>query len=180
MLAEIALVEKNAQLLYTEAEVDASIDNMALKINATLKTHNPIVLCVMNGGIVTTGKLLPKLNFPLTLDAINVSRYGNNTHGSQLNWLQKPITLLADRSVLIIDDILDQGITLDTIYRYCREQGARHIFSAVLIDKKINTIKPIQADFIGLSVDNYYLYGSGMDYKGYLRNAAGIYACTNL
>lgn len=180
MLAEIARVEKNAQLLYTEAEVDDSINKMATKINSTLETHNPVILCVMNGGIVTTGKLLPKLNFPLTLDAINVSRYGNNTRGSQVNWLQKPTTSLADRTVLIVDDILDEGITLEAIYHYCREQGARCIFSAVLIDKKINQTKPIQADFIGLSVDNYYLYGSGMDYKGYLRNAAGIYACKNL
>ncbi len=177
MLNEIEQVQKNAQLLYSEGEVEAAIDVMAEKINASLAQQNPIVLCVMNGGIVTAGKLMTKLNFPLTLDAINVSRYGNETSGSHINWLQKPACALKNRVVLIIDDILDQGLTLEAIYQYCQEQGAKQIYSAVLVDKKINKPKPVQADFIGLSVADHYLYGYGMDYKGYLRNAAGIYAC---
>ena len=120
---------------------------------------------------------MTKLNFPLTLDAINVSRYGNETSGSKINWLQKPASSLKDRVVLIIDDILDEGLTLEAIYQYCQQQGAAHIYSAVLIDKQINKPKPAQADFVGLEVADHYLYGYGMDYKGYLRNAAGIYAC---
>ncbi len=180
MLREIEQIQKNARLLHTEAEVEAAIDVMAEKINATLATHNPIILCVMNGGIVIAGKLMTKLNFPLTLDAINVSRYGNETSGNKINWLQKPINSMKDRSVLIVDDILDQGLTLEVIYQYCQDQGARSVFSAVLVDKQLNIPKPIQADFIGLSVADHYLYGYGMDYKGYLRNAAGIYACTGV
>lgn len=177
MLREIEQVQKNAQLLHTEAEVEAAIDVMAEKINATLATQCPIILCVVNGGIVTAGKLITKLTFPLTLDTINVSRYGNQTSGSKINWLQKPASSLKDRAVLVIDDILDQGLTLEAIYQYCQEQGASHVYSAVLIDKQLSTIKPVQADFIGLSVADHYLYGYGMDYKGYLRNAPGIYAC---
>jgi len=177
MLREIEQIQKNAQLLHTEAEVEAAIDSMAEKINAALATHNPIVLCVMNGGIVTAGKLITKLNFPLTLDAINVSRYGNQVSGSKINWLQKPVSSLKDRTVLLIDDILDQGLTLEAIYQYCLEQGANHVYSAVLVDKQLTKTKPVQADFIGLSIADHYLYGYGMDYKGYLRNAPGIYAC---
>lgn len=177
MLKEIEQIQKNASQLHTEAEVEAALDAMAEEINATLATQNPIVLCVMNGGIVTAGKLLTKLTFPLTLDAINASRYGNQTSGSEINWIHKPASSLKNRVVLIIDDILDQGLTLEAIYQYCQEQGASHVYSAVLVDKQLTTNKPVQADFIGLSVANHYLYGSGMDYKGYLRNAAGIYAC---
>ncbi len=177
MLNEIEQVQKNAQLLHSEAEVEAAIGVMAEKINASLASLNPIILCVMNGGIVTAGKLMTKLNFPLTLDAINVSRYGNETSGSTINWLQKPGSDLKNRTILIIDDILDEGLTLEAIYQYCQEQGANQVYSAVLIDKQINKAKPVQADFIGLSVADHYLYGYGMDYKGYLRNAAGIYAC---
>ncbi|MBE0472226.1 MAG: hypoxanthine-guanine phosphoribosyltransferase [Methyloprofundus sp.] len=178
MLNEIEQVQKNAQLLHSEAAVEAAITVMAGKINAALTALNPIVLCVMNGGIVTAGKLMTQLNFPLTLDAINVTRYGNKTSGSSMNWLQKPASELNNRTILIIDDILDEGLTLEAIYHYCQEQGAKQIFSAVLIDKQINKAKPVQADFIGLSVTDHYIYGYGMDYKGYLRNTAGIYACT--
>ncbi len=177
MLKEIQKIQKNAQLVHTEAEVEAAIDCMAEQINAVMAERNPIVLCVMNGGIVTAGKLLTKLTFPLTLDAINVSRYGKQVTGSNINWRQKPASSLKDKVVLIIDDILDQGLTLEAIYKFCQEQGASHIYSAVLVDKKLNSPKPVKADFIGLSVADHYLYGYGMDYKGYLRNAPGIYAC---
>lgn len=180
MLNEIMQVQKTARLLHPFNEVESAIDAMAEKINSCLADTNPVILCVMNGGIIITGKLITRLTFPLTLDAINVSRYGRQTTGSDLNWLHKPVSSLQDRTVLIVDDILDEGITLNAIYQYCQEQGANQIFSAVLVEKQLNKIKPIQADFIGLSVANHYLYGYGMDYKGYLRNAAGIYACTEL
>jgi hypoxanthine phosphoribosyltransferase len=134
----------------------------------------------MNGGVVLTGKLLTRLNFPLTLDAINASRYRNQTRGGEINWIQKPRTDLKNRTVLIVDDILDEGITLRAIYEYCREQGASSIYSAVLINKNLNHTKPIRADFVGLEAENRYIFGYGMDYKGYLRNAAGIYACKEL
>jgi hypoxanthine phosphoribosyltransferase len=66
---------------------------------------------------------------------------------------------------------------LAAIKAYCLEHGATTVFTAVLVDKRLDHDKPIQADFVGLSVDNFYLFGYGMDYKGYLRNAAGIFAC---
>ncbi len=177
MLTEIKQVQQNAQLLHTEAEVEQAINVMAKAINQELKASNPILLCVMNGGLVVAGKLLTQLDFPLTVDAVNASRYGNQTNGSEIHWKQKPATDLKGRVVLIVDDILDEGITLEAIQQYCQEQGAAKIYSAVLINKKINKAKPASAEFIGLEVEDHYLYGYGMDYKGYLRNAAGIYAC---
>jgi hypoxanthine phosphoribosyltransferase len=177
MLNEIKQVQENAQLLHTEAEVEQAINKIAAAINQELKDSNPVLLCVMNGGLVVAGKLLTQLNFPLTIDAVNASRYGNQTNGSEIHWKQKPVTDLKGRVVLLVDDILDEGITLDAIQQYCQEQGASKVYSAVLIDKKINKAKPISANFVGLEVEDYYLYGYGMDYKGYLRNAAGIYAC---
>ena len=180
MLSEIKQVQKNARLLFSVNEVENAIDLMAEDINARLANANPVLLCVMNGGIVVTGKLMTRLNFPLTIDAINVSRYGQQTSGSNLNWIQRPTGSLQNRSILIIDDILDEGITLQAIYQYCQEQGASQIYSAVLVEKQLAKVKPIQADFIGLSVANHYIYGYGMDYKGYLRNAAGIYACAEI
>jgi len=177
MLKEVQQVQENADLLHDEQTVEAALDKMAADINSKLADAEPLVLCVMNGGIVTAGKLLTRLTIPLTIDAINASRYRNQTFGSGIEWILKPRAILQDRTILIIDDILDEGITLAAIYDYCIEQGARAVYSAVLIDKKIGRDKPIQADFVGLETENRYLFGYGMDYKGYCRNAAGIYAC---
>jgi hypoxanthine phosphoribosyltransferase len=177
MLNEISQVEKTADLLHSDQEVEAAIDKMAEQINTLLGDRNPVILCAMNGGIVIAGKLLTRLQFPLNIDAINASRYRNATSGGAIKWLLKPSTPLQNRTVLIIDDILDEGHTLQALIEYCREQGASSVYSAVLVDKKLNHAKPITADFVGLEVENRYLFGYGMDYKGYLRNAAGIYAC---
>lgn len=177
MLEEIKHVQASADLLHSEQEVEAAIDNMAEQINNALAECNPLLLCVLNGGIPTFGKLLTRLTMPLTIDSINASRYQNQTSGGSIDWLLKPQTPLNGRTVLVVDDILDEGITLQAICDYCHEQGAAAVYSAVLVDKILDHEKPISADFIGLTVENRYLFGYGMDYKGYLRNAPGIYAC---
>lgn len=177
MLNEIKHIQETADLLFSEQKVEAALDKMAEQINTVLANHNPLILCVMNGGIVVAGKLITRLTIPLTIDAINASRYHNETAGGNIEWLLKPKTALKDRNLLIVDDILDEGITLAAIQDYCLKQGAASVYIAVLLDKNLGRIKPISADFIGLEVENRYLFGYGMDYKGYLRNAAGIYAC---
>jgi hypoxanthine phosphoribosyltransferase len=177
MLEEIKHVQATADLLHSEQEVETAIDKMAQQINVALADRNPLLLCVMNGGVVTFGKLLTRLSIPLTIDTINASRYQNLTSGGSIEWLVKPVTSLKGRTVLLVDDILDEGITLQAIYQYCREQGATDVYSAVLVDKILDHQKPVTADFIGLKVENRYVFGYGMDYKGYLRNAPGIYAC---
>jgi hypoxanthine phosphoribosyltransferase len=179
MLEEISQILSSADLLYSDSDVESAVARMALQISEDLRETNPVFLCVMNGGIVISGKLLTRLNFPLTLDAINASRYNNKILGEEIEWIQKPKTSLKDRAVLIVDDILDEGLTLKAIINYCKKQGASSVYTAVLVNKIVDKQKPIVADFVGLEVENHYLFGFGMDYKGYLRNADGIYACNN-
>jgi hypoxanthine phosphoribosyltransferase len=176
MLKEIQQVQATAQLLHSEQQVEAALDDMARQINSLLADKNPLVLCVMNGGVVVAGKLITRLTMPLNIDAINASRYQNKTVGQTIEWILKPSVALKDRTVLIIDDILDEGVTLAAIHDYCLEQGASAVYISVLVNKLLDHKKPITADFVGLHVKNHYLFGYGMDYKGYLRNAAGIYA----
>jgi hypoxanthine phosphoribosyltransferase len=129
------------------------------------------------GAVVAVGRLLPKLSFPLEVDYIHATRYQGAMVGAELEWKQFPSTSLNDRTVIIVDDVLDEGITMKKLTAYCHEQGAKQCFTAVLVDKKINKIKPLTADFVGYQAGNEYLFGLGMDYKGYLRNAEGLYAC---
>ncbi|WP_171697761.1 hypoxanthine-guanine phosphoribosyltransferase [Methylomonas sp. ZR1] len=177
MLEEIGIVKQQALLLHSADEVEAALDSMAAAITDKLQDSNPLVLCVINGGIIATGKLLPRLDFPLNLDSVHASRYRNATSGSDIHWLFKPTTPLAGRTVLVVDDILDEGHTLQAIVEYCQEQGASTVYTAALFDKDLQITKPIKPDFIGLTVANHYLFGYGMDYKGYLRNAPGVFAC---
>jgi len=163
--------------IYSKIEVDAALDKMAVEISYRLSHENPIFLCVVIGGIVPLGNLLPRLDFPLEVDYIHATRYLQKTTGAELVWKVRPESSLKDRVILIVDDILDGGLTLSAIVEYCHAQGARSVLTAVLVDKlnarELGGLR--SADFCGLHADNHYLFGYGMDYKGYLRNAPGIY-----
>ncbi len=178
---EIQRVAAEADCLYTEAEVNAALDRMAAAITERLADRNPLVLSVLNGGIPPTAGLMLRLRFPLEIDSIKAGRYqGETSGGGALRWQHKPDTPLAGRAVLIVDDVLDEGITLAEIRRWCLEKGAQSVHIAVLVDKELGREKPCRADFTGLIAENRYLFGYGMDYKGYLRNWPGIFACAKV
>lgn len=170
-------IYQKAVCLYSLREVEAAVSRMAAEIHAELQDKNPVVLCVMVGGLVPVGNLLPRLEFPLSLDYVHATRYGAETSGGELCWKVKPTIDLKDRTVLIVDDILDEGITLAAIMEYCRLQGAKEVLSAVLVDKqhKRSPNGLQKADFVGLTVDDHYVFGYGMNYQEYLRNAPGIF-----
>ncbi|MFN7096971.1 MAG: hypoxanthine-guanine phosphoribosyltransferase [Gammaproteobacteria bacterium] len=170
-------VFKRATCLYTKEEVEAALDRMANEMNETLADKNPIVLCVMIGGLVPVGNLLPRLDFPMELHYVHATRYNGEIRGGNLHWKASPTFSIQDRAVVVIDDILDGGLTLAAILNYCHEHGAAEVYSAVLVDKHHvrehgGTEK---ADFTGLTVDDHYIFGYGMDYNEYLRNAPGIF-----
>ncbi len=165
-----------AEQLYSRSEVEQTLDRMALEITARLSGTDPIVLCVLNGALIPMGQLLTRLSFPLRQDYIHASRYRGETTGTELEWIGRPSTSLRGETVLVVDDILDEGITLLEIVRACQDAGAESVWTAVLVEKLHDRGNGFKADFVGLEVDDRYVFGFGMDYKGYLRNAAGIYA----
>ena len=178
---EAQQVLAEAEMLYTAADVEKALERMAVEITASLAGKNPLILCMMTGAIVPAGILLPRLDFPLELDYVHVSRYRGDTSGSHIQWLRKPEISLRNRTVLLVDDILDEGITLTATIEECNKLNAAKIHTAVLADKQLNRSRVLkQADFTALTVPDRYVFGYGMDYKGYLRNAPGIYAVKEL
>ncbi|PCJ45077.1 MAG: hypoxanthine-guanine phosphoribosyltransferase [Moraxellaceae bacterium] len=175
---EIDGVWKEADCLWSEQQVERAIDTVAHQVEERLEKSNPIMLSVMKGGLVFTSKLMMRLRFPMELDYIHVTRYGFGLTGNELQWKVTPRESIVDRTVLIVDDILDEGQTLAAIISACEQQGAKEVLSAVLVDKKHDrkADPTFTADFTALSVEDRFVFGYGMDYKGYLRNAAGIYA----
>jgi hypoxanthine phosphoribosyltransferase len=172
----IRQVRAEADCLFTAEQVEAALAEVAQKITDKHRDNNPLVLCVMNGGLIVTGSLLLKLDFPLEQDYLHATRYRGETQGGALNWLAEPTHSLKDRHVLVIDDILDEGYTLAAIAEHCLGAGAKSVETVVLVEKRHDRKHGIQADYIGMQVEDRYLFGYGMDYKGYLRNAAGIFA----
>jgi hypoxanthine phosphoribosyltransferase len=166
----------HSTLVYSATEIEQAVDNLAKQINQQLVSSPIVMLCVMTGGLYFSGLLLSKLRMPISLDYVQVSRYQNNLYGSELNWLKKPDIELTDKIVLLVDDILDEGVTLTHVKRFCLSLGAKDVLSAVLVNKDNGLNKPIKADFTALSVPNVFVFGCGMDAFGWWRNLSEIRA----
>jgi len=173
---DILEVYHQADCLYNDEQVQAVIDRMATEITAKLSERNPLVLCVMTGALIPAGHLLTRLQFPLQLDYIHATRYRGETVGGRLHWIVRPTHSLKGRTVLVVDDIFDEGITLNEIVEYCWAEGADDVQAAVLVNKLHDRKTKMKIDYIGLETVDRYLFGYGMDYHGYLRNMPGIYA----
>jgi hypoxanthine phosphoribosyltransferase len=174
---DIKEVYQRATCLFSREEVELAIDTMAQKIHKTISHENPVLLCVMIGGLVPMGSLLLRLDFPLELHYVHATRYRGEIKGGNLHWKASPSFNIEGRTVLIVDDILDGGLTLAAIVDYCKQQGAKKVLTAVLVDKE-HMREPgglEEADFCGLTVEDRYVFGYGMDYKEYLRNAPGVF-----
>jgi hypoxanthine phosphoribosyltransferase len=178
LLEEVRRVMLEADCLASPAVVDAAYEQLAVDITERLQYANPLIYTVMNGGLVVAGRLIAKLNFPLETAYLHATRYGHALNGTLLDWRVRPTQDIAGRTVLIIDDILDEGHTLKAICENLRDEGAAEVLTAVLVHKAHTrkAIPDMRADFTGLDVEDRFLFGCGMDYKGYWRNAPGIYA----
>jgi len=167
---------RDAQVVCTAQQVNAAVARVAGDINRALSDVNPLVLCVMRGALVFAGQLLPQLDFPLEVDVLDVTRYGEATRGGALTFHTMPAAPVAGRVVLLVDDILDQGITLAAVRDKLLESGALRVMSAIFAVKDTGRKKPIDADFFGVTVPDVYVFGFGMDARGYWRNLPAVYA----
>jgi hypoxanthine phosphoribosyltransferase len=179
-IEEANRVLEGADLVASEGEIKTAIDRMAEEISGRVDTSRPIACCVMNGGLIFAGQLLTKLAFPLEVDYVHATRYGHETTGARLKWLVRPQVDPSGRTVLLLDDILDEGITLAAIADHYRQLGAGEVLTAVLVDKRHTrkVVPGFRADFTGIETDDRFLFGYGMDNQGYWRNAPRIYAVT--
>jgi hypoxanthine phosphoribosyltransferase len=178
VLEKVKAVRAGATLVHSEAHVRAALDHMSDAVTERYLNRHPVLLCVMTGGVMTTTWLAQRLDFLLQIDYIHATRYDGETHGrDEAAWIARPRLPLRGRSVLLVDDIFDEGVTLRHLTDYCRGCGASEVASAVLVRKRHERNRGhIEPDFVGLDVDDRYVFGCGLDYKNYLRNLPAIYA----
>ena len=176
-LEHIRQIMREADCLYTEAQVEEAIAKVGAHITREMADTNPVVFCVMNGGLIFAGKLLTHLQFPLEASYLHATRYRNETTGGDLVWKHKPATSLFGRRVLLVDDILDEGYTLQGVRTWCLEQGATDVRIAAMTVKKHDRALPdVTADYAGIELPDRYVFGFGMDVNETLRCVPAIYA----
>ena len=176
-LEEAIRIRETARQLVSPARVRSALDRIAAAAGEVLAEENPLVLAVMNGGAFTAVELCQRLDFPHELDFVHVTRYEGELVGGELTWRAWPDRDLSGRTILVVDDIVDHGDTLEAICERLRRAGAGRVYVAVLVVKRLDQPRVrLDADFAGLEVEDVYVFGCGMDYKGYWRGLQGVYA----
>lgn len=162
--------------LVSPAQMQQSYDRMAKEISAVLANVCPVVLVVMTGGLIAAGEMLRRFSFPLEIDYVHATRY-RGTQGGEIEWRSLPIRALTGRSVLIIDDLYDEGVTLAAVRDWCQSAGAAHVWVAVAAVKDLPQRAPSALpEFIGVHLPARFVFGEGMDFDGFFRNLPGIHA----
>jgi hypoxanthine phosphoribosyltransferase len=173
-------VRRTARLLHSARDVARALDRMARDLAPRLESTNPVVLAVMHGGVFSALELARRFAFPHELDYVHLTRYRGELRGRDVEWRVRPSAALAGRTVLVVDDILDHGTTLRELSAELERVGVAEQVHAVLVAKNRRDAggRP-RVDAVGVTVDDVYVFGSGMDYRGYWRALAGIYAATD-
>lgn len=171
---------EQSDLIASADEVQAAIGRVAAELEARFAKLYPLVLAVMGGAVVFAGQLLPRLRFPLDFDYIHATRYGDQTRGREVAWHVSPGEQVRGRHVLVVDDILDAGETMAAIRAQLLASDATSFACAVLVDKRVPQPKPLHPDYVGLQIPDRFVFGCGMDAKGYWRNLPEIRAVRSI
>lgn len=167
----------DADCIVSTPQVDAAYDDLAAALAPVVASDDPVFVVLMNGGFIPAAQILGRLDGAFTVDYLHATRYRNTTQGAGLEWRVRPRQHLADRHVILIDDILDEGQTLAAVQQALTQTGAASVRTVVLCDKAHYRRTPeARADWVGFTVPDRYVFGCGMDLYGYYRQLPAIYA----
>lgn len=173
----LAVALPRAERLHDHAALESAIARIGVDITRALDGERAVFLTVMNGGMFFAAPLALAIGCDLEFDYVHATRYGDATVGRDVRWLRHPHVRLAGRTVILADDILDEGYTLGALRDYCIAEGAKRVLIAVLCEKRHDRRVPgLQADFVGVELPDRYVFGYGLDYFGQGRNLPAIYA----
>jgi len=174
---DVINTRENADCVITKHEISTAIDEVSRKLTEDIGSQVPIFLSVMKGGLVLTAELMQRMQMPMELDYIHIDRYRNKTQGNELRWHKEPDIDLTNRLVIVIDDIFDEGHTLQAVLDYCKQSNAGKVISVVLLKKQLQQKHiELEPDYVCVNVVDRYVFGCGMDYKGFWRNLDAVYA----
>jgi len=167
---------EQAEEVIDAATLDAAIDRLSVNMTVDLADKNPLLICVMNGAVPFMGALMTRLHFPLQTGYVHASRYRNESSGGSLDFMVQPKLELKDRTVVLVDDVFDEGATLLALANWCRENDVGDVKVAVLVNKLRDGQAQLDLDYVAIETEDKFLVGYGMDYQGYWRNLNSIYA----
>jgi hypoxanthine phosphoribosyltransferase len=162
--------------LFSKSEIERRVAEMGAEISRDLAGSELIALCVLKGAMFFCSDLMRHIAFDVALDFIQVSSYGDQkTSSGVVTLLKEPQLDMRGKSVLIVEDIIDSGLSMNEVFRYIKlDRGAREVRTATFLDKPTARKIPFKADYVGFSIDPKFVIGYGLDYAEKYRNIPDI------
>lgn len=159
-----------------EKAIAALVDKLAVQISADYARCDLIVMGVLNGAFVFLADLVRKLDLSITIDFVQLSSYGTSMrNSSKIVLVKKPGLDFAGKHVLVVEDIVDTGLTLRYLKQYLLDNRVGTVKTCVFADKKACRETTFEADYVGYTARDSFLVGYGLDYAGHYRQLPKLY-----
>ena len=159
------------RVLFDEATILRRLDEIAAQISEEYQNRELTVIAVLNGGLIFMADLLRRIPLPLKLDCLSVASYhGGTATTGEVVFKQIALPDVAGRHILILDDILDSGVTLAAISEKLRSAQPKSVKICVLLRKEKVRLRQVEADYVGFEIGNEFVVGYGLDYMERYRN----------
>ena len=159
------------RVLFDEVTIHRRLDELATRISGDYRDRELTVVAILNGSVILMADLLRRIPLPLKLDCLSVASYHGGTKSvGELMFRQVSLPDIAGRHVLILDDILDSGVTLATIREKLETAGPLSVRICVLLAKKRERVRAVEPDYVGFEIEDEFVVGYGLDYMERYRN----------
>ncbi|MFC7682269.1 hypoxanthine phosphoribosyltransferase [Paenibacillus sp. GCM10028914] len=159
------------EVLFSEEEIQAKVKELGEKLSAEYEGRDPLVICVLKGAFIFMADLVKNITVPMELDFMAVSSYGASTKSSGVVKIIKDLDVSVEgRDVLIVEDIIDSGLTLSYLIELLENRSAKSVAVVTLFDKPARRTVDLQADYTGFVIPDAFVVGYGLDYAEHYRN----------
>lgn len=167
---------KELKVLFTAEQIQARVETLSAEINRLYAGEPLVVVCVLKGGFMFFSDLVKRLTCKPELDFVRLASYGANTASAKAINFTKDVELsLAGKHVLIVEDVVDTGHSMDFLFKQLAARGAKSLRLAVLVDKHERREVPVTAHFVGFVLDQGFIVGYGLDYAEFYRELPALY-----
>ncbi|MDF2724721.1 MAG: hypoxanthine phosphoribosyltransferase [Paenibacillus sp.] len=165
------MVNDIESVLYTEEQIQLKVKELGATISQDFEGRNPLVICVLKGAFIFMADLVKQMTIPLDIDFMAVSSYGQATKSSGVVKIMKDLDVPVEgRNVLIVEDIIDSGLTLSYLIDVLERRNAKSVSVVTLFDKPARRAVELEPDYKGFSLPDAFIVGYGLDYAEKYRN----------
>jgi hypoxanthine phosphoribosyltransferase len=164
------------KILYTREQIAAQVRRLGSEIERDFSDREILLVCVLKGSFLFFADLVREISCPVVVDFVRMASYGCETISSGVVEMRKDLEFsVTDRDVIIVEDIVDTGYTLQTLFHRLQDRGPRSLKVCTLLDKRFDRRVPIEADYVGITLDEGFVVGYGLDYQEQYRHLPDLY-----